>query len=81
MKNAKLRAGAKIRNHPWKSEEEEFIHQKIYEQGAIWSLLAHMLNTTFHNGAKIRSPRQVREHWLNFLNPQLSKAPWTDEEE
>ena len=35
----------------------------------------------FHSGVKRRSPRQVRERWINFLNPELSKEPWNPEEE
>ena len=81
MKNSKLRTGAKIRTRPWNPEEDEFIVQQLDIQGTIWSSIALRLNETFHNGSKIRSPRQVREHWLNFLNPELSKDPWTREEE
>ena len=38
-----------------------------------WKLIASKLSG--------RNPRQCRERWNNYVNPQLSSAPWTTEED
>ena len=47
-----------------------------------WSLIAQKLyyaNTSCH---KIyRCPKQCREHWNCYLNPNLKKGPWSKEED
>lgn len=85
MKNLKDKQRGKgfdIRSNPWTCEEEEMIHDLALLNGhAKWSPIAKSLNRIFHQGIKVRSPRQVREHWLNYLDPSLSKQEWTSEED
>jgi hypothetical protein len=38
-----------------------------------WSFIARQL--------KGRLGKQCRERWYNHLNPDISKAPWTEEED
>ena len=85
MKNLKNKYGGKgfdIRSNPWTCEEEVLIHElaRLYK-GTKWSPIAKSLNQLFHKGIKVRSPRQVREHWLNYLDPSLTKQHWTPEED
>ena len=81
MRFTKLKTEANIKTNPWTSTEDEFVvHQKNL-QGKHWSSISQRLNQLFYKWKKVRSPRQVRERWLNFLNPDLFKGPWTIQEE
>ena len=58
----------------FRPEEDEAIRKAIEEHGRIaWSRIASILPN--------RTARQVRERWLNYLTPDVSHAPWTEEED
>ena len=58
----------------FRPEEDEAIRKAIEEHGRIaWSRIASILPN--------RTARQVRERWLNYLTPEVSHAPWTEEED
>ena len=44
-----------------------------------WTTISQLLPKRF--GLKGRSAKQCRERWHNHLNPEVSKAPWTVQEE
>lgn len=59
---------------PFTPEEDEKIIQYVKENGPKdWRPLSELLG--------VRSPKQCRERWVNSLNPNLSKEPWTAEED
>jgi hypothetical protein len=52
------------------------------------AILSHLLNVVclpdwefIASKMPGRTLRQCRERWLNYLNPNLTNAPWTDQEE
>ena len=54
--------------------EDEKLIELIKEFGENnWKLIAEKLPP--------RTPRQCRERWTNYVNPALSKDPWTKEED
>ena len=58
----------------WTREEDEIIMQFVAEVGAKnWATLAEKLPG--------RVGKQCRERWVNHLNPNLNKDPWTVEED
>lgn len=55
-------------------EEDREIIRRVEEHGTVsWSVVA--------SGLPGRSPRQVRERWLNYLSPDVSSKPWTHAED
>ena len=55
-------------------EEDEAIRKSIEKNGrTAWSRIA----TSLPN----RTPRQISERWLNYLAPEVSRRPWTPEED
>jgi hypothetical protein len=59
---------------PWTGEEDLKVIELVNRYGAKkWSVIASHL--------KGRIGKQCRERWHNHLNPGISKAPWTEEED
>jgi hypothetical protein len=59
---------------PWTSEEDQKVVNLVTVHGAKkWSLIASFLPG--------RIGKQCRERWHNHLNPNIKKAPWTEEED
>lgn len=59
---------------PWsKTEDQRLRHLVATHQPKNWTTLAAQLGT--------RSGKQCRERWLNHLNPDIKKGPWSQEED
>lgn len=62
---------------PWTVEEDETIKLMIRQHGSTdnirWSVIAKMLNG--------RLGKQVRERWINHLDPTINKGDWTPKED
>mmetsp|Transcript_12575 Transcript_12575/g.22831 ORF Transcript_12575/g.22831 Transcript_12575/m.22831 type:complete len:511 (-) Transcript_12575:51-1583(-) len=62
---------------PWTQEEDDTIRRMIEENGGHqsirWSVIAKMLPG--------RLGKQVRERWINHLDPTIIKSEWTAEED
>jgi hypothetical protein len=54
------------------SKEEDDIITTGVKEAKSWSTIASLLPG--------RIPEQVRERWINILDPELNKGPWTDAE-
>ncbi|CAK60434.1 unnamed protein product (macronuclear) [Paramecium tetraurelia] len=66
----------------WESEEDDIIRSLMIQQEEkhIWTQIALELYN-HNNGLYVRTPKQVRERWMNYLNPKLNKSSWTDQED
>lgn len=70
---------------PWSesvlpTQEDEALREMVLEMGTrSWTELAITLKERY--GIAGRSGKQCRERWLNNLDPSISRAPWTKEEE
>ena len=59
---------------PWTADEDRKVEELVKKYGAKkWSLIASNLPG--------RIGKQCRERWHNHLNPEISKKPWTEEED
>jgi hypothetical protein len=62
---------------PWTPDEDETIRRMIEENGGPqhvrWSVIAKVLNG--------RLGKQVRERWINNLDPAINKGEWSAEED
>ena len=57
-----------------RSEEDERLRQLVDEIGSKhWSRIASAMNG--------RNGKQCRERWINHLKPDISKEPWSKEED
>ena len=59
--------------HKFTEEEDKRLISIIKEIGTDWKQVSLQMKT--------RNPRQCRERWNNYINPSLSDAPWTHEED
>ncbi|CAM9214061.1 unnamed protein product, partial [Phaeothamnion confervicola] len=59
---------------PWSAEDDVRVRELVGQYGARkWSQIAAQLPG--------RTGKQCRERWHNHLNPDVSKRPWTEEED
>ena len=66
--------GISLVKGPWTEEEDATVLDLVSKYGAKrWSLIASHLPG--------RIGKQCRERWHNHLNPHISKAPWTVQED
>jgi hypothetical protein len=71
---SKVIDGGKPQKVPWTSEEDTNLLNAIIEVGVgSWAVVAHKILG--------RTGKQCRERWHNQLNPDITKAAWTTEEE
>lgn len=65
----------------WSAREDELLVGIIKKGIEKWGQLANVLNKEIHTGLKVRTGKQCKERWNNYLNPQVNRGPWTDEED
>ncbi|CAD8090193.1 unnamed protein product [Paramecium primaurelia] len=64
--------GYKLRRQ-WSQEEDDKLKSLVKEYGYHWSRIAKLMPN--------RTGKQIREHYLNQLHPDLNNEPWTQEED
>jgi len=57
----------------WKASEDAKLLSLIQEHGQRWSLIGDLIGS--------KSCKQVRDRYLNFLRPDINRAPFTVEED
>lgn len=57
----------------FRRDEDELLKKLVTKYGNDWNLIS--------NHMQGRNPRQCRERWKNYVNPELLNIPWTDEED
>jgi hypothetical protein len=63
----------------WTAEEDEVIRRLVGELGeSKWSQIAEALKKECKAN---RTGKQCRTRWLNHLDPNINRSPWTAEEE
>ena len=58
---------------PWSEEEDNLLTSLVGVHGCKWKVVAKRING--------RNTKQCRERWCNYLDPQLNRGKWTDEED
>ncbi|CAD8094724.1 unnamed protein product [Paramecium sonneborni] len=61
------------RNQKWSQEEDEEVLRLTKDYSFNWRLISHHLPN--------RTGRQIRERFVNHLDPNILKSPWTEEED
>lgn len=72
--------GNKGIRRPWSQEEDEAIEYLVQQNGTKqWTIISEKLSKEFKLSS--RSGKQCRERWHNHLDPGITKAIWSLEEE
>ena len=58
---------------PWEPCEDEMVLKMVTESGANWQLIAKRMNG--------RTGKQVRDRYINILDPSINRDPWSEEED
>ena len=65
----------------WSLKEDEMLTTLLRKGIAKWGQIANLLNNEIHKGLKIRTGKQCKERWNNYLNPNMNRGAWTEEED
>lgn len=65
----------------WSNEEDNLLSSLIQKGNQKWGQVAKILNREIHSNLKIRSGKQCKERWNNYLNPTINRGPWTVDED
>lgn len=65
----------------WSTPEDDLLVKLINKGGEKWGQISNILNKEIHNNLKIRSGKQCKERWNNYLNPNVNRGPWTEFED
>lgn len=57
----------------WNQDEDDAVRKMIRKFGKNWKLLSEMLGT--------KTGKQIRERYINKLDPQIKKEDWTEQED
>jgi hypothetical protein len=73
-----------LRKGPWDAQEDAQLLRLVAKFGPKWSKITENWSSESESGAAGRANRtikQIRERWSNKLDPNISRAPWSKEED
>jgi Myb-like DNA-binding domain len=65
----------------WSQPEDDLLKTVLKKGLEKWGQIANLLNKEIHKGLKIRTGKQCKERWNNYLNPQVNRGAWTEQED
>jgi hypothetical protein len=63
----------------WKPQEDNMLLKLVGEHGTNWPKVAE--NWSFTHDFRVRTVKQIRERWNNHVDPAISRAPFSHEED
>lgn len=63
------------------SQSEDKILLEMTKKASTWGKTSKAINQQVYNGLKIRTGKQCKERWNNYLNPEINRGSWTSEED
>jgi len=72
----------KTKKEEWTEQENRALYNIVSNAAdkRNWRTISHELNK-LTIGKYIRKPKQCRERWLHYLNPDINRLEWTDAED
>ena len=65
----------------WNPNEDARLIELVSVKNSKWLFIASTLNNEIHKGYPLRSGKQCKERWNNYLNPNIKRDPWTDDDD
>ncbi|OMJ70963.1 hypothetical protein SteCoe_30937 [Stentor coeruleus] len=81
LKVKEIIANGTLRPGKWSQNEDEMLANLINRFGCKWSKISNVLNEEIHNRLNIRNSKTCKERWNNYLNPDINRGQWTDDED
>lgn len=67
---------------PWAEAEEQLLRELVAKRGKNqWIEISQELFLANKVTKIYRSPKQCREHWTCYMDPELKKGPWRPQED
>lgn len=61
----------------WSQNEDDMLSEILRKGIEKWGQIANLLNKEIHKGLKIRTGKQCKERWNNYLNPAVNRGVWS----
>lgn len=81
LKVKEIVANGTLRPGKWSQAEDDMLAELVKSFGPKWGKIAGLLNAEVHNRLSIRNSKTCKERWNNYLNPNINRGPWTEEED
>jgi RNA polymerase-binding transcription factor DksA len=63
------------------SPDEDSVLAEMMTKGISWGKISKAINEQQHKNLRIRSGKQCKERWNNYLNPDINRGPWEYQED
>jgi hypothetical protein len=81
LKVNEIHKSGTLRPGIWSKTEDDLLQALIQKSKKKWGKIAAVLNKEVHNNLNIRSGKQCKERWNNYLNPEVERGPWKLEDD
>lgn len=81
LKVKEIMANGTLRPGKWSQNEDEILENLVNRFGCKWGKIASVLNEELHNRLNIRNSKTCKERWNNYLNPNINRGSWTEDED
>ena len=65
----------------WANNEDYILSSLVSKGKYKWGQIAEIINQEVHCSLKVRNGTQCKERWNNYLDPNISRGPWTPGED
>ena len=65
----------------WSQSEDQMLIELIHKRKQRWGQIARIINKEVHSGLEVRSGKQCKERWNNYLNPEINRNPWKSQQD
>jgi hypothetical protein len=81
LKITEIHNSGTLRPGIWAASEDQLLTDLLHKGKERWGQIARIINKEVHSNLKVRSGKQCKERWNNYLNPSINRNPWTAQED
>ena len=81
IKVKEINTNGTMRPGKWSQPEDDMLRELVQRHQDKWGKIANVLNFEIHGRIPIRNSKNCKERWNNYLNPDINRGAWTENED
>ena len=81
LKVKEINTNGTMRPGKWSEPEDDLLRELVQRHQDKWGKIANVLNFEIHGRIPIRNSKNCKERWNNYLNPEINRGAWTEDED